>query len=294
MANSWMQTPAGFAMLNGRAVLTNFWQAALNHSTLIRFVHTVIASWITGSFFVAGISAYYLLNKRFKDLSRATLKLSLIILIITSLFELILGHAHSVQVARTQPAKMAAFEALYHTRQGAPLALFGFPDEKNQQNHFYIGLPYLLSFLIDFDFNAKVQGLSDFPEGERPPVFLPFVAYHVMILLAIFFIALSLVGAYLLKKKKLWETKWYLTVLAWAIPLPHVANQFGWLAAEVGRQPWAVYQVLKTADAVSVVVPAGQVLFSLLMFGIIYLIVFLAFVKALLRMIKKGPTVVKA
>jgi cytochrome bd ubiquinol oxidase subunit I len=289
IANSWMQTPAGFAMEGGRAVLTNFFEAALNHSTLIRFSHTIIAGWITGAFMTAGISAWYLLKNRHQELAKMTLKLSVIIIVITSLLELGLGHAHSVQVAKTQPAKMAAFEALYDTQEGAPLALFGIPDAKNQKNYLYIGIPKMLSFLIDFDFNSEVKGLNEFPEDERPPVFLPFMSYHVMIILGFLFIAMALLGAYLLLKKKLWDTRWYLTALVWAIPLPHLANQFGWMAAEVGRQPWAVYKVLRTADAVSVVVPAWQILLTLILFVIVYTMLFIIFIKVLLKIIKKGP-----
>ncbi|MBC8180700.1 cytochrome ubiquinol oxidase subunit I [candidate division KSB1 bacterium] len=289
IANSWMQTPAGFAIEGGRAVLTSFFDAALNHSTLIRFSHTIVSGWITGAFMTAGISAWYLLKKRHQELAKMTLKLSMILIVITSLLELGLGHAHSVQVAKTQPEKMAAFEALYDTQQGAPLTLFAIPDAKNQKNHLYIGIPKMLSFLIYFDFDAEVKGLNDFPEDERPPVFLPFVSYHVMIILGSLFIAIAFFGTYLLAKKKLWNTKWYLTALVWAIPLPHIAIQFGWIAAEVGRQPWVVYRVLRTADAASVVVPAWQILFTLIMFAIIYTLLFIVFMRILLKIIRKGP-----
>ena len=284
-----MQTPAGFAMEDGRAVLTNLLEAALNHSTLIRFSHTIIASWLTGAFMTAGISAWYLLKKRHQELAKMSLKISLILIIISSLLELGLGHAHSVQVAKTQPEKMAAFEALYNTQPGAPLALFGIPDAKNQKNLLYVGIPKMLSFLIDFDFNAEVKGLNDFPEDERPPVLLPFAAYHIMIMLGFLFIAIAVIGGFLLVRKRLWDTKWYLTALVCAIPFPHIAIQFGWIATEVGRQPWAVYRVLRTVDAASVVVPAWQILFTLIMFVIIYTLLFIVFMKILLKIIKQGP-----
>lgn len=289
IANSWMQTPAGFAIEGGRAVLTDFFAAALNPSTVVRFTHTIVAGWITGAFLVAGISAWYLLKKRDTQFAFPALKISVMILLICSLLELGLGHWHSVQVAETQPEKMAAFEALYDTQEGAPLALFGIPDAENQKNHLFIGIPKMLSFLIHFDFNATVQGLNDFPEDERPPVFLPFISYHVMIVLGFFFIAFTLVGAWLLYKNKLADTKWYLMMMVAAIPLPHLANQFGWIAAEVGRQPWAVYRVLRTADAVSAVVPAWQILFSLTVFSLIYILLFWIFVKILLKIVRKGP-----
>lgn len=289
IANSWMQTPAGFAIEGGRAVLKDFFAAAVNHSTFIRYTHTIVAGWITGAFMVAGISAWYLLKKRHLEFSKTALKLSISVLVISSILELGLGHTHSIQVGKTQPAKLAAFEGLYETQQGAPLALFGIPDAENQKNYLFIGIPKLLSYLMYFDPNATIQGLNNFPPDERPPVFLPFVAYHVMIMLGFFFIAITVLATFLLIKNRLWDIDWFLKILVFAIPLPHLANQFGWIAAEVGRQPWAVYGVLRTADAASVVVPAWQILFSLIMFSLIYILVFVIFMKILLKIVEKGP-----
>ena len=289
IANSWMQTPAGFAIEGGRAVLKDFFAAALNHSTIIRYTHTMVAGWITGVFLVAGISAWYLLKKRDAEYAKAALKIAVIILVIASILELFLGHAHSVQVGKTQPEKLAAFEALYETTAGAPLALFGLPDEANQKTYLYVGVPKMLSLFLYLDPNATVKGLNEFPADERPPVFLSFVSYHIMISLGFLFIAITVIATVLLAANKLWETKWFLKILLFAIPLPHLANQFGWIAAEVGRQPWAVYRVLKTSDAASVVVPAWQILFSLIMFGLIYLLLFILFITILVKIVKKGP-----
>ncbi len=289
IANSWMQTPAGFKIEGGRAILTNFFQAAVNHSTIIRFIHTVIAGWITGSLLVAGISAWYLLKNRHIEYAKTLLGIALIIFIPTAIIQLFTGHAHSVQVAKTQPEKMAAYEALWETKTGAPLAIFGIPDESRQKTHLYIGWPKMLSLLVHLDPNAEIKGFNAFPEDERPPVFLPFVSYHIMIGLGVLFIAIALAGSYLALRKKLWDSKWYLTVLLYSIPLPYLANEFGWIGTEVGRQPWAVYRVLRTADAASVVVPAGQILFSLIMFGLIYLFLFLIFLHVLIKFVRQGP-----
>ncbi|MDZ7264772.1 MAG: cytochrome ubiquinol oxidase subunit I [candidate division KSB1 bacterium] len=289
IANSWMQTPAGFAIEGNRAVLKDFFAAALNHSTVIRYVHTVVAGWITGTFLIAGVNAYYLLKNRHVDHAKLGLRIAMIILVIASIGELVLGHLHSIQVGTTQPEKLAAYEALYETRSGAPLALFGIPNAEKQKNYLYVGIPKALSFLMYFDSNATIKGLNEFPPDERPPVFLPFISYHIMILLGFLFIAITVIGTALLIRGKLFTTNWFLWVLLIAIPLPHLANQFGWIAAEVGRQPWVVYRVLRTADAASVVVPAGQILFSLIMFGLIYLVLFIVFIKVLVKIIKKGP-----
>jgi len=289
IANSWMQTPAGFKIEGGRAILTDFFQAVMNCSTVIRYYHIVIASWITGSLFVAGISAFYLLKKRYVEYAKVYLKIAIVIFVSTSVIQVFSGHSHSVQVAKTQPEKMAAFEALWETREGAPLALFGLPDGGKEKTYFYVGIPKLLSLLIYGDLNARVAGLAEFPKDEQPPVFLPFVSYHIMIFIGILFAVMAIAGLCLLFKNKIWNAKWYLTVLLFSIPLPHLANQFGWIGAEVGRQPWAVYKVLKTADAASIVVPAGQILFSLIIFGLIYLLIFLIFIHLSVRLIRKGP-----
>jgi len=289
IANSWMQTPDGFKIEGGRAILTDFLKAIINHSTLIRFIHTTIAAWITGSLFVAGIASWYLLKKSHLEHAKALLNVSMAIFIVSSIIQLFSGHLHSVQVANTQPEKLAAYESLWETQKGAPLALFGIPCESREKTYFYIGAPKLLSFLVHFDFNAEIKGLKAFPREERPPVFLPFVSYHIMIGLGMFFIAMSLLAVFLFLKKAIWEAKWYLAALLLSVPLPYISNELGWIGAEVGRQPWAVYRVLKTADAASVVVPASQILFSIIMFGIIYALLLSMFVFLLIKLVKKGP-----
>lgn len=294
IANSFMQTPAGYEIVEGRAVLTNFFEAAINHSTFIRYFHTLVGGWITGALFAAGISAYYLLKNKYGEYAKRLVKISLILFVFSGIIQLFLGHGHSVQVAKTQPEKMAAFEGLWETQQGAPLALFGIPDEEKEKTHAAIGIPGLLSYLIYFDSNAAVKGLKEFPKEERPPVFLSFAAYHIMIIIGMFFVLLAVIGAYLLLKNKVHTAKWFLIGLVFAIPLPHIANETGWIAAEVGRQPWAVYKVLKTADAASVVVPAWQILFTLPAFIIIYSLIFWIFLKLVLKIIRKGPEEVKA
>lgn len=288
IANSWMQTPMGFKIEGGRAILTNFFEAAINKSTIIRYIHTIIGGWITGSLLVAGISAYYILKNRFRKYAEPLLKISLIIFIINSMIQLFTGHFHSVQVAKTQPEKMAAYELLWETQSFAPFSIFAIPDENNEKNSFYIGVPGLLSFLIDFNFDYEVKGLKDFSEDERPPVILPFYSYHIMIFLGMYFVLISLIGIFLFLKGKIYDKKWYLKVLLYSIPLPYIANETGWIAAEVGRQPWAVYKVLKTKDAVSPYLKTGEVLFSLIMFSLIYLFLLIIFIYLMKKFVKKG------
>jgi len=289
IANSWMQTPAGFKMEGGRAVLTDFFQAAFNPSALNRYLHVVLAGWITGTALIAGIAAWHLIKNRHKMQAKVLIKLSLTVFFTASVLQLFSGHAHSVQVAETQPEKMAAFEALWESEEGASFAVFGIPDGRKETTYFSIKIPKLLSLLIHFDPNARVSGLNEFQKDERPPVFLPFTSYHIMILLGSLFILISFIGIFLFMRKRIWDSKWYHKLLVFAIPLPHIANEFGWIAAEVGRQPWAVYKVLKTADAASPVVPAGNILFTLIMFFLIYSLIAVVGATIILKMIQRGP-----
>jgi cytochrome bd ubiquinol oxidase subunit I len=287
-ANSWMQTPAGFALIDGRAVLQSFFEALFNHSTLIRLVHVVLSSWIAGSIFTAGISAFYLIKEKFNEHAKPVLKISMIIFICSSIAILFSGHVHSIQVAKTQPVKMASFEALWKTQKGAPMSLIGLPCPEEQKSYLEVSVPKLLSLLIDFDPNSEVRGLEAFPKDEWPPIIPIYFSYHIMVGLGMFFIVIAIIYAFLIFKNKLYDNKILLWPLVIAIPLPHISIQLGWIAAEVGRQPWTVYGVLKTSDAASRVVPAGHVLFTLIMFGVIYLILFCLFIHILLKLINKG------
>jgi cytochrome d ubiquinol oxidase subunit I len=290
IANSWMQTPAGFAIEGGKAVLVDFWAAALNHSTLIRYAHTVAAGWVTGCLFVAGVAAYYLLKGRERREAALLLRVALPVFVVASFAQVLLGHQHSVQVARTQPEKLAAFEALWEGRTRAPLALFGAPLATEQRTFLYVGIPGLLSWLVHGDADARIAGLADFPADERPPVFVPFISYHIMIALGFLFVGLSIAALVLMAGRRVHQTRWFLRSLLLAIPLPHLANQLGWIAAEVGRQPWVVYRVLRTAEAASVTVSRGQIVFTLLVFAALYALLGAVFLRVLLALIRKGPS----
>jgi cytochrome d ubiquinol oxidase subunit I len=289
IANSWMQTPAGFRMEEGRAVLENFFKAALNPSTVVRYVHTILGGWITGALVAMAIAAWLMLKGRVPEKAALLMKASLAVFAAAAVLQLGSGHAHSVQVTRTQPEKMAAFEALWETKEGAPFTVFGIPDEKNEKTHLAVRIPKMLSLLVHFDPNGKVLGLNEFPKEERPPVFLPFASYHLMILFGLLFIALGTSGVWLQARKKLPGARRYLKVLLWAVPLPYLANELGWISAEVGRQPWAVYKILRTSDAVSAVVPAGNILFSLMLFTLIYALIGAAGLSIILRTVRQGP-----
>lgn len=290
VANSWMQTPAGYIVQNGRAELTSFSDAVFNPSMMIRFFHTVDAALITGAFVMAGVAAYLLLKNNRAEGARKTLKLSIIFGLIVSLLELFpFGHGHAVQVAQTQPEKLAAIEGLIDGQRNAPMVLFGVPSEDPPRLDYSIEIPGMLSWLAHGKADAYVKGLNDFPRDEIPPFWLTFVSFHSMVALGQYFIAVMLIGAFLLYRKKLWNRRWYLKLLVFSIPLPIITCQLGWITAEVGRQPWVVYKVMKTADAISLTVSAGEILFSIILFGLIYLFLGALYIYLVVREVKRGP-----
>lgn len=288
-ANSWMQTPAGYEIsATGKIVLSNFSQALLNSSTVIRFFHTVMASWMTCAIMIAGIAGYYVRKRLHGETAKMMLKIGIILFAVTPLIQLSLGHLHAIQVIETQPEKAAVMEGLFETTKGAPLYLAGYVDEQNEKTY-GIYIPRMLSILYNFNLNSEIKGLREFPKDNWPPVNLVFQAYHVMVGVGMLAIFMGLLGLFLLVKNKLFEAKKYLFILPYLIPLPHIAHETGWISAEVGRQPWIIYKLMKTVDAASVVVSANQLVFSLIMFFLIYSLLFVMFVYLFVKIVKNGP-----
>ncbi|HUX61576.1 MAG TPA: cytochrome ubiquinol oxidase subunit I, partial [Ignavibacteriaceae bacterium] len=216
VAGSWMQTPAGFIIENGRAVLTNFWDAVFNPSTVIRFLHTIDAALIAGAFMVAGVSAYLILKNKETELAKRSMKIAVYFGLIVSLLELFpFGHESGREVAKYQPAKFAAIQGLYSSQSGAPLAVFAVPVMPPPELKAKVEIPGLLSWLAFGDFNAKVQGINAFPPNDLPPLFITFVAYHNMVVLGMLFILLMMIATYLIIKNKLWDTKILLRMFVW-------------------------------------------------------------------------------
>jgi len=263
-ANSWQQTPAGFHMVHGRAELTDFWAAVFNPSTPLRFVHAVLGSWVTAAFFVGAISAYYILRGRHQEFAQRSLRLALLFGLVAVVAEVGVGDAHTRQVARTQPEKFAAIEVLHRSQPGAPLAVVGQPLPQ-------VLLPKLLSFMTYFDFNARVTGLDAFAPKDWPPVTTTAMSFHAMLWLGLGLGVILGMGGLLWWRGRLFVSRRYLKVLLYCLPIPFVVNEVGWVTAEVGRQPWSVYHLLRTEDAFSHTVPAAHVAVSLLMFLVIYI-----------------------
>ena len=290
VANSWQQTPAGYVLRNGRAELVSFWAAVFNPSTLPRFFHTVDAALISGAFLVAGVAAWLLRRDRADDLARRALRLALGVGLVASVLELFpFGHYHAREVAHTQPEKFAAIEGLYTGQSAAPLVLFAYPVTPPPALKAKIEIRGLLSWMAFGDINAPIRGINDFPPDDRPPLWLTFVSFHNMVVLGLYFIAVTAFGVWRLARGRLWEGRRYLKLLIVSIPLPLVACQLGWISVEVGRQPWIVYHLLRTSDAVSTSVPAGDVLASLVLGGLLYLALGTLYVFLLAREIRHGP-----
>jgi cytochrome d ubiquinol oxidase subunit I len=293
VANSWQQTPAGYHIvgegLSARAEITDFWAMVFNPSSVDRLLHVWIGALIAGAFLVMSVHAWYILKNRHVELSIKAFKIALVVAAVFSFSQLITGHQSAGGVAKNQPAKLAAFEGHYDGSMPADLYLLGWVDQQNQKVY-GPKIPGGLSYMVHFDFNEPIKGLNDFPKDEIPgAVNAVFQFYHLMVAFGLFFIALTLFGIFKWWKGTLFQTKWLLWVFVFAVFLPQLANQFGWFAAEMGRQPWVVYGLLRTSDAFSKSVTANQVLFSLIMFMLIYIILFLLFIYLLDRKIKAGP-----
>ncbi len=327
VANSWQQTPAGHhvvpvlrdgapLVIDGvtatRAEVVDFWQVVLNPSTVHRLVHVWIGAFIVGAFFIMSISAYYLLRRRHEDFARRSFSGALVFATIASLAALVQGHFQAENTYLHQPAKVAAFEGHFETGP-ADLSLLGWPDAEDQTVHLDLGIPGGLSFLLHRDFDASVVGLDRFRPEDRPPLWITFQSYHLMIALGMLFIALTLYASFLRWRGTLFDKRWLLWVFVFAVVGPLVANQVGWISAEVGRQPWIVHPpvqwtpdgdvvvgqdgyveydesvALRTTDAVSRGVSGGQVLGSILAFGLIYVGLGAVWLFVLDRKIRQGP-----
>jgi cytochrome d ubiquinol oxidase subunit I len=290
VANSWMQTPAGFEVVDGRAVLTDFMAAVFNPSTLPRFFHTITSAWVCASFMMIGISAWYYLKGRESDVAKASMKLGIVFALISTLAVMVTGDGHAKQVARTQEAKFAAMEGLYSSKEGAELVLFSLPPSQDGRREApELVITNLTSFLAFGNFRAPVKGLDAFPKEDWPPVAPTFLAFHNMVIIGNLMLLEVLFGAYLLWRGKLAVSRKWLTIMLFSIPLPHLAIQLGWIAAEVGRQPWIVYGLMRTKDAVSKVVGAPEILFSIILFSLIYLLLGILWIYLLVKKIKQGP-----
>jgi len=293
VANSWQQTPAGYHIvgegLTARAEVTDFWAMVFNPSSMDRLVHTWQGAFLAGAFLVLSVHAYYLIKGRYIEISKKAFKIALVVATVFSLSQLVSGHSSADGVAVNQPAKLAAMEGHFDKSAPADLYLFGWVD-KEKQEVTGLKIPGGLSFLIHQDFKAPITGLNTFPVEDRPSqINAVFQFYHIMVAIGMMLIGLTLYASFLWWRGKLFETKWILWIFSFSVILPQIANQVGWFAAEMGRQPWVVYGHLRTSDAFSQEVSANQIVFSLIAFTIVYALLLVLFLYMVNKKIKHGP-----
>ena len=292
VADSWMQTPAGFDIQGGRAVLTDFWAAVFNPSTLPRFTHTVFSTWVAGSFLVIGLSALLLLRRRSRDVALASIRVALVVAFAGTALMFVTGDQQARQVAVTQEAKFAAMQGLYNTTSGAPLVIWSLPpaqDPGTATQAPEIVVTRLLSLLAFGNVAAPIAGLSEFPVTDWPPVAVTFLAYHNMVILGTVLLLEMLVLLVLVLRGSLERHRTWLRIFAWSMPLPILAIQLGWMTAEIGRQPWIVYGVMRTDDGVSTNVSVPDLAISIALFATAYLVIAWLWLTLVRREVARGP-----
>src|SRR3989344_4591570 len=292
VANSWMQTPAGFHIvqtaMGPRAEVTEFWKMVFNPSSIDRLVHVVVACWVTGAFFVLSVAAYYLLKRQHEEITKSMMRLALVMAVSSLVLQLISGDSSAEIVAKYQPAKLAAFEGVYKTEPSTPITVMGWVDGKNEMVH-GVQIPGALSWLTYGNAKTAVPGLDQIPKDEWPNVPFVFQTYHIMVGLWAVMFGIAVMGLWYWWRGSLEKKRWLLWTMVFSVLLPHIAQQCGWISAEVGRQPWIVWKVLRTSDGVSTSINAAQVGGSITMFLLIYILLFALFIFLLDRKIKDGP-----
>ena len=290
--NSWMQNPVGYEEVAGGGVrISDYWAVLLNPYVFVQFAHNQGGAVVTGAFAMAGLGAYYLLARQHEHFGRMFVRVGLIAAVIGSVWMLFpTGHLASEQVAEKKPVALAAMEGQFGTEQPAGLVIVGQPDMERERIDNPIVIPRALSFLVYQNWGAEVKGLEAYPQVNWPDnIPLLYYSYHVMVGLGTIFIAITVVAAFLLWRRKLFESRWMLWILMLATPFPFIANTAGWLTAELGRQPWLVYGLLRTQEGVSPLVSSGNVLFTLIGFAGMYLIMGLLYFVLMVREVAHGP-----
>lgn len=300
VANSFMQHPVGYAIYQGHAEMTNFWVLITNPTLAYQTPHVVAGAITTGAFFVAGISAYHLLRKsKDQELYRRSMHMSLVVGLFSSIVSVIVGHIYGQYDILSQPMKMAAAEAIWNTQQPAALALIALPDAQTHINVFSINIPYLLSFLSNWNFTSQVEGINQIqagyvhlygPGNYIPNVLVAFYSFRIMVGVGTLMVLIAAVALYLFTwKKNLFNNRLVLRGLVASIALPYIANTCGWLLGEMGRQPWIVFGLLKTVNSVSPSVTIAEVVVTLTMFFVLYAVLAVIDGYLLYRTAKQGP-----
>ncbi|UXI00091.1 cytochrome ubiquinol oxidase subunit I [Photobacterium sp. TY1-4] len=288
--NSWMQTPTGYGMnAQGQFIPEDWWAVIFNPSFPYRLVHMVLAAFLTTAFVVGGVGAYHLLRSQQNHLARTMFSMAMWMAAIVTPIQVFVGDLHGLNTLEHQPAKVAAMEGHFETHEGAPLILFGLPDQENQTVDYQVSIPYLGSLILTHSFTGEVKGLDAFPETDHPPVAIVFWSFRIMVALGFLMLAVGLVSLWLRKKKELYHADWFHRCCLVMAPSGFIAILCGWITTEVGRQPFTVYGLLRTADSISPV-NAAAVSVSLAAFVVVYFTVFGAGFFYMLRLMRKSPT----
>jgi cytochrome d ubiquinol oxidase subunit I len=287
-ANSWMHTPTGHEIRDGIAYPVDWMAIVFNPSFPYRLFHMLTACYLTTSLVVLAVGARYLLANRFADEARTMVRMGLGMVALLAPLQLVIGDLHGLNTAQHQPQKIAAIEAHWDGSKPAPLVLFAWPDEEGERNRFEVAIPYAGSLIITHEFEGLFKGLKDFPRDERPPVWPVFFSFRIMVALGAAMIALGLVGAWLWKRGRVFETRWYLRLAGHSWWMGFVALLAGWMVTEIGRQPWVAWGLLRTRDAVSPV-EAEAVALSLALIVVTYTVVFSIGIWYIRKLMVKGP-----
>jgi cytochrome d ubiquinol oxidase subunit I len=287
-ANSWMQTPAGFEVVDGRFVPTDWLAVIFNPSFPYRFAHTVTAVYLTTAFAVLGVAAWYLRRGRFVSESRVMITMGVLLASVLVPAQALIGDAHGRNTMQHQPQKLAAIEGMWETRAGQAAVLFALPDEKAETNRAEVAVPKLASLYLTHDLDGTVQGLKAFPKADRPPVLPVFFGFRVMVAMWSIMLALTVWAWWLAWRGRLFSTPAYLRAATWGLPVGFVAVTAGWITTEVGRQPFVVYGLMRTASAVTPTISSADVVASLLLYIGVYAVIFGAGLYYLLRLVQRG------
>jgi cytochrome bd ubiquinol oxidase subunit I len=287
--NSWMQAPMGYALENGAFVPTDWLKIVFSPVLWVRFPHMLLAAFLTGAFCVAATGAWYLLRGKFPVESQIMLRMGLFLAAILVPVQIFFGHLNGDYVHHYQPAKFAAIEARWHDEQPAGEVLIALPDQKAERNLYEIKIPNLGSLIASMGFDSKEVGLTDFPRADRPPVLIPFFAFRIMVGCGLVMLALAWIGSYLSVKERLEQSRLLLWAIFLSFPLPFIAILTGWFTAEVGRQPWTVYGVLRTAQSVTPFLTTRVALVSLIVFCVVYTFIFAFGAHYIHRLLRIGP-----
>lgn len=287
--NSWMQTPAGYSFANGRFQPANWLRIIFNPSFPYRLAHNVTAFYITTAFVVMGVGAWLLLRGRAAEESRRMIRMALNLLIFIVPLQIFLGDLHGLNTLQYQPAKLAAIEGRYDTVQPTPLTLFGIPDDANATMRYAIEIPRIGSWILTHTESGAIRGLKDFPPDQWPPVAPPFYAFRIMVGIGLLMLAIVLIGQYLRLNGRLFESTWFLRLCQWVAPLGFLAVLAGWITTEVGRQPWTVYGLMRTANSVSPSLTGADVSVSLAAYFLVYLLMFLTGIAVMAGLVRRGP-----